>query len=166
MSSCTFLALVLAILPSQSGTLTFTKPPAWTDRAPASSMRVAEFVVPKVPGDAEDAEVIVYYFGGSGGSVEANLQRWTTQFQSSKDPVRTSSTVNDLRLTSLDISGTYVAEVRPGSTERHNKPGFRMRATVVETPKGPYFIKLTGPAATVDKAGAAFDQFLQTIAFK
>ena len=50
--------------------------------------------------------------------------------------------------------------------ERHNKPGFRMRATVVETPKGPYFIKLTGPAATVDKAGAAFDQFLQSLAFK
>jgi hypothetical protein len=41
-----------------------------------------------------------------------------------------------------------------------------MRATVVETPKGPYFIKLTGPAATVDKAGAAFDQFMQSLAFK
>ena len=69
-------------------------------------------------------------------------------------------------MTSLDVSGTYVAEVRPGSTERHNKPGFRMRATVVETPKGPYFIKLTGPAGTVDKAGGAFDQFLQSLAFK
>jgi hypothetical protein len=166
MSSCILIAVLLAVLPVQAGTLTFTKPAAWTDRAAASSMRVAEFVVPKVPGDAEDADVVVYYFGGSGGSVEANLQRWTTQFQSSKDPVRTSSTVNGLRLTSLDISGTYVAEVRPGSTERHNKPGFRMRATVVETPKGPYFIKLTGPAATVDKAGAAFDQFLQSLAFK
>jgi hypothetical protein len=110
--------------------------------------------------------VIVYYFGGSGGSVEANLQRWTMQFQSSKDAARTSSTVNGLRLTSLDVSGTYVAELRPGSAERHNKPGFRMRATVVETPKGPYFIKLTGPAATVDKAGAAFDHFLQSLAFK
>jgi hypothetical protein len=59
--------------------------------------------------------------------------------------VRTTATVNGLQLTILDVSGTYVAEVRPGATERHNKPGFRMRATVVETPKGPYFIKLTGP---------------------
>ena len=41
-----------------------------------------------------------------------------------------------------------------------------MRATVVETPKGPYFVKLTGPSATIDKAGAAFDQFLQSLAFK
>ena len=54
----------------------------------------------------------------------------------------------------------------PGSTEHHNKPGYRMRATVVETPKGPYFIKLTGPAKTVDAAGAAFDQFLQSLNFK
>ena len=165
-SSGPLIAVLLAMLPPQAGTLNFIKPPAWTDRAAASSMRVAEFVVPKVPGDVEDGEVILYYFGGSGGSVEANLQRWTSQFQASTDPIRTSSTVNGLQLTSLDVSGTYVAELRPGSTERHNKPGFRMRATVVETPKGPYFIKLTGPAATVDKAGAAFDQFLQTLAFK
>ena len=158
--------LVLAAPLTQAGTLTFTKPAGWTDRAAASSMRVAEFVVPRASGDAEDGEVIVYYFGGGGGSVEANLQRWTAQFQSTKDPSRTTATVNGLRLTTLDVSGTYVAEVRPGSSEHYNKPGFRMRATVVETAKGPYFIKLTGPARTVDNAGNAFDQFLQSLAFK
>jgi hypothetical protein len=80
--------------------------------------------------------VIVYYLGGGGGSVEANLQRWTSQFQSTTDPVRTTATVNGLKLTSLDVGGTYVADMRPGASERYNKPGFRMRATVVETPKG------------------------------
>jgi hypothetical protein len=159
-------ALVVAGPLVQAATLTFTKPAAWTDRAAASSMRVAEFVVPKAAGDSEDADVIVYYFGGGGGSVDANLQRWTTQFQSTKDPVRTTATVNGLKLTSLDVSGTYVAEMRPGSAEHYNKPGYRMRATVVETPKGPYFIKLTGPARTVDSAGTAFDQFLRSLAFK
>jgi hypothetical protein len=160
------IALALGASPAQTGTLTFTKPAAWKDRAPASSMRVAEFVVPKAAGDSEDGEVIVYYFGGGGGSVEANLQRWTSQFQSTRDPVRTTATVNGLKLTSLDVSGTYVADMRPGASEHYNKPGFRMRATVVETPKGPYFIKLTGPAKTVDSAGAAFDQFLKSLAFK
>jgi hypothetical protein len=129
-------------------------------------MRVAEFVVPRVSGDAEDGELIVYYFGGSGGGVEANLQRWTAQFQPRNEPTRTTATVNGLKLTTLDVKGTYIAEVRPGATERHNKPGFRMRATVVETPKGPYFIKLTGPSATIDRAGVAFDQFLRSLAFK
>lgn len=159
-------ALVLSAPIVQAGTLTFTKAAAWKDRPPASSMRVAEFIVPKASGDSEDADVIIYYFAGGGGSVEANLQRWTSQFQSTKEPVRTTATVNGLKLTSLDVSGTYVAEMRPGSTEHYNKPGYRMRATVVETPKGPYFIKLTGPAKTVDGAGAAFDQFLRSLAFK
>ena len=159
-------ALVLSAPIVQAGTLTFTKAAAWKDRPPASSMRVAEFIVPKASGDSEDADVIIYYFAGGGGSVEANLQRWTSQFQSTKEPVRTTATVNGLKLTSLDVSGTYVAEMRPGSTEHYNKPGYRMRATVVETPKGPYFIKLTGPAKTVDSAGAAFDQFLRGLAFK
>ena len=160
------IALALGASPAQTGTLTFTKPAAWKDRAPASSMRVAEFVVPKAPGDSEDGEVIVYYFGGGGGRVEANLQRWTSQFKSTKGPVRTTATVNGLKLTSLDVSGTYVADMRPGASEHYNKPGFRMRATVVETPKGPYFIKLTGPAKAVASAGAAFDQFLKSLAFK
>lgn len=159
-------ALVLSAPLVQAATLTFTKPAAWKDRPAASSMRVAEFVVPKASGDSEDAEVIIYYFGGGGGSVEANLQRWTSQFQSTKDPIRTTATVNGLKLTSLDVSGTYVAEMRPGSTEHYNKPGYRMRATVVETPKGPYFIKLTGPAKTVESAGTVFDQFLRSLAFK
>ena len=166
MFSSALIAVVLAVLPVQTATLIFIRPAAWTDRAPASSMRVAEFVVPRASGDAEDGELIVYYFGGTGGTVDANLQRWTSQFQSTKEPIRTTSTVNNLRLTSLDVSGTYVTEVRPGSTARHNKPGFRMRATVVDTPKGPYFIKFTGPAATIEKAGAAFEQFIESLAFK
>ena len=166
MFSITVLAVTVMMPAAQTGTLTFAKPAGWNERAPASSMRVAEFVIPKAEGDSEDGELIVYYFGGGGGSVEANLQRWITQFQSPTQPLRTTATVNGLKLTSLDVGGTYVAEMRPGSTEHYNKPGFRMRATVVETPKGPYFIKLTGPATTIEKAGAAYDQFLHGLAFK
>src|SRR5512141_2982509 len=101
-------ALVLAVQAASTSTLTFTKPAAWTSRAAASSMRVAEFVVPRALGDAEDGELILYFFGGGGGTVEANLQRWISQVQSSTEPVRTAATVNGLRLTSLDITGTYV----------------------------------------------------------
>lgn len=162
----TFIGFMLLLVTAQTGTLTFSKPASWRERPASSSMRVAEFVVPRVAGDSEDGELIVYYFGGSGGSVEANLERWTKQFQTTKEPVRTTTSVNGLKLANLSVSGTYVAEVRPGASERHNKPGFQMRATVVETPRGPYFIKLTGPSATIDKAGSAFDQFLKSLAFK
>ncbi len=133
-------------------------------------MRVAEFVVPKVATDPEDADVVIYFFAGGGGSVDANIQRWIGQFEQPsgvavKDSGRATFDVGNLKVTTVDVSGTYVAEVRPGATERHNKPNFRMRAAVVETPKGPYFIKLTGPAATVKAASPAFDQFLKTLRF-
>jgi hypothetical protein len=162
--------LLLASAALQSGTLTFTKPSTWTDRPAASSMRVAEFVVPKAAGDVEDGELIVYYFGGGGGNVQANIDRWIGQFK--PEPGATTSqkmeslTVNGLKVTTIAVRGTYIAEVRPGSTERHNKPNFSMRAAVVETPKGPYFIKLIGPAATVQHAGSSFDQFLKSVRFQ
>jgi hypothetical protein len=161
--------LFLAFIP-QTGSLSFTAPTGWQPRAPASTMRVAEFVVPKTAGDPEDAEVIVYFFGGTGGSVDANVQRWIGQFERPKgapaDGGRTSFNVGTLKVTTVDVSGTYIAEVRPGATERHNKPNYRMRAAVVETPKGPYFVKFTGPAATVAAGMSGFDAFIKSLRYE
>jgi len=72
-------------------------------------------------------------------------------------------TANGLTITLVDVSGTYVAEVTPGSAERLNKPGFRQRAAVIETAEGPYFIKLVGPAATVAKWDESFMTFLRSV---
>jgi hypothetical protein len=152
--------------------LLYTKPNAWTAAATTSSMRVAQFVVPRSVGDTADAELIVYYFGGSGGSVDANIDRWIRQMQqpdgraSSAVAKRSTRTVNGLSVTLVDVTGTYIAEMSPGSPQRHNSPNFRLRAVVVTTPNGPYFIKLTGPTATVAAADSAFEQFLSSIKYK
>jgi hypothetical protein len=160
-----------AIAAPQAPGLTFTAPPVWQSRPAASSMRVAEFVVPRTNGDSEDAEVIVYYFGGGGGSADANVERWIGQMEqpdgsgSQAKAVRSSLTANGLKLTTVDVSGTYVAEMRPGATEHFNKPGYRLRAAVIETPRGPYYVKMTGPARTVGAANADFTAFLQSLRF-
>ena len=163
------ISLLLTLTP-QTGTLTFTAPAGWQTRAPASTMRIAEFVVPKTAGDPEDAEVIIYFFGGTAGSVDANVQRWIGQFERPKgapaDGGRTSFNVGNLKVTTVDVSGTYIAEVRPGATERHNKPNYRMRAAVVETPKGSYFVKFTGPAATVAAGMPGFDAFIKSLRYQ
>ena len=150
--------------------LQFTAPPTWKSRASASSMRVAEFAVPRVAGDTEDAEVIVYFFGGGGGSVDANIDRWVGQFRTQSGgpvpaPKRMTSTNGTLNVTAIDVSGTYVAEVKPGAGDRLNKPNFRMRAAVVETPKGPYFVKFTGPEKTVAQSitSGDFDRFIKSL---
>ena len=54
----------------------------------------------------------------------------------------------------------------PGAKERHNSPNFRLRAAVIETPNGPYFIKLTGPAKTIAAAEKAFEQFLASLKYQ
>jgi hypothetical protein len=152
--------------------LTFSKPPEWTPVKTTSSMRVAQFVVPRTAGDTADGEFVLYFFGGSGGSVEANIDRWIGQMQqpdgrpSSAVANRSSRTVNGMSLTLVDVTGTYVAEVTPGSTERYNSPNFRLRAAVVNTPKGPYFIKLTGPARTVAASERAFEQFVASLKYQ
>jgi|SRR5215204_330530 len=165
-----FVTTLLFVTSIQSGALTFNAPPEWKTRPAASTMRVAEFVPPRAPGDMEDADVIVYFFGAMPGSVQANIDRWIGQFQPDPSapakPAPETTTVNGLKVTMVAVQGTYIAEVRPGSSERYNKPNFRMRAAVIETPKGPYFIKLTGPIASVRQASGAFDQFLKTLKFQ
>lgn len=167
------LAILAITLMTQGGTLHFTAPPAWKSRPAASAMRVAEFTVPRAAGDSEDGEVVVYFFGGAGGGVKENIERWVGQFQAADGgpasaPVEMVSKIGALTVTSVDVSGTYVAEIRPGQSERFNKPGFRMRAAVIETPKGPYFVKLTGPQATVNRAltSGGFSQFIRSLRFE
>jgi hypothetical protein len=151
--------------------LTFNAPPAWKSVPTSSSMRVAQYSIPRAGGDAQDAELVVYYFGGTGGSVEANIERWVGQMQqpdgrpSSAVMKRQSRTVNGLKVTLVDVPGTYVAEMTPGATQRHNSPNFHLRAAVIETANGPYFIKLTGPAKTVAASEKAFESFLGSVKF-
>ena len=162
-------ALVLALL---AGNLTFAPPPGWKSSNPTSSMRVAEFTLPRAAGDTDDAQLVVYFFGGSGGGVDANIQRWIAQMQqpdgkaSGAAATRETRKVHGLTVTLVDVSGTYVAEVSPGAAEHHNQLHYRLRAGVVETTKGPYFIKLVGPEKTIAKWDAAFNQFVGSFDFK
>ena len=136
-------------------------------------MRVADFTLPKVAGDPEDATATVYFFGAQqGGSVQANMDRWMSQMaqpdgKPSKSVAKTSSFVSHgLKISAVDVSGTYVAETAPGSGQNLNKPGFRQIAAVVETPGGNYYVKLTGPAKTVAKWEPSYTAFLKTLRFE
>lgn len=168
------LALFLALASGAvfAAGLTYAAPAGWTSTPSTSSMRIAQFVLPRTAGDAQDADLVVYYFGGSGGTVEANIERWLGQMQqpdgrpSSAVAQRQKKSVNGLAVTVVDVSGTYVAEMTPGAAERHNSSNFRLRAAVIETPNGPYFIKLTGPATTIAAHDKAFEQFLSSVNYK
>src|SRR5258706_6423846 len=155
------------------GELRYKAPDGWVKEQTTSSMRVAQYKLPKTEGDPEDALLVIYFFGATqGGAVQANIDRWISQMQqpdgsASKDKARTeTSTVNGLKVTSVDVSGTYTAEMAPGSGTTHNDKNYRMRAAVIETPRGNYFLKLVGPAKTMDHWEQSFTNFVQSFEFK
>ena len=128
-------------------------------------MRKASYKIAAVAGDPEDAEAAVYYFGRtSGGSTDANIQRWTAQFPDvpAAEVKRVERQANGMKQTVVDITGTY-----DGSSmtikEPQKKPNFRMLAAVVETPAGSYFFKLTGPQKTVESAKSAYLALLDSV---
>jgi len=135
-------------------------------------MRVAQYKLPKVAGDAEDASLVVYYFGQSqGGSTAANVERWVGQMKQAdgnavKDAKQEQFETNGLKVTTVDVSGTYVAETAPGSGTFHNNAGYRLRAAVVETPNGSYFVKLVGPEKTVAQWNESFQSYLKSFQLK
>ncbi len=147
--------------------LKFTAPSDWIGETPSSSMRQAQYRLPRVSGDTEDAELAVFFFGGSGGSVQANIDRWIGQFQKPDGTpaagVTSRRQVHGIPLTIVDVSGVYLSSGGPMMTETARKPDFRMLAAVAEGPNGPWFFKLTGPAKTVTKWEPSFQSFLDTI---
>jgi hypothetical protein len=85
----------------------------------------------------------------------------------SKSKAKTeTSRVNGLKITSVDVAGTYTAEMAPGSSEKRNDANYRMRAAVIETPKGNYFLKLVGPAKTIDRWDQSITDFVKSFEFK
>jgi hypothetical protein len=160
--------------PGQSaGDLHYKVPDGWVTAQPSSKMRVAQFKLPKADGDNEDAELVLYYFGANqGGTAEANIDRWISQIQqaesgASKDKAKTESVaVNGLKVTTVDVSGRYTAEMAPGSGKFYDNANYRLRAAVIETPKGNYFVKLVGPAKTVGRWDQSFTDYLKSFEFK
>ena len=162
-------ASLVLLLQSPAPALKYDVPEGWSSKPLSSKMRLADFVLPKAEGDPEDASLVVTFFGGQGGTVQANFDRWLTQMQqpdgrASKDVAKTSALkTHDLNLSIMDLPGTFVAEIAPGSSEHFNKPGFHLRAAVIEGKGGPYFIRLVGPAKTIAKWDAAVQAFFKSL---
>jgi hypothetical protein len=168
------LAVVLVVASQQpAATLKFTTPAGWVEEKTTSTMRVAQFKLPKVADDTEDASLVLYFFGtGQGGGTAANIERWVGQMKqpdggdSNSKAKEEALTVNGLKVSTVDVAGTNTAELAPGSGEFHNKPNYRLRAAVIETPKGSYYLKLVGPEKTVAKWDKSVTELVKSFEFK
>ncbi len=150
------------------GSLRFTAPAGWVSEAPSSSMRKAQFRLPRAEGDSEDAEMVVFYFQGGGGGVQANIDRWIGQFsRADGSPANdiakvTKKVIHGIPVTTVDVSGTYSGAMGPMGAASQPKGAYRMLAAVAEASDGPWFFKLTGPEKTVTKWESSFQSFVDT----
>jgi hypothetical protein len=148
-------------------------PADWTPKGSTSKFRIKEFELTAAKGDSTNANLTIFFFGeGSGGSIDDNVKRWKTMFVPPEgktvDQVSKleNKKINGIDVAYFEISGSYKYKARPfdQSEQPQLRPNYRMIDIIMETKKGPYFIRLVGPAATVEHHKKAFDDWLN--AFK
>ena len=140
--------------------LGYTLPAAWTSQTPSSGMRVAQAVIPGIPGVAGASgpgQFAIFFFGpGGGGSADANIQRWIEQIDKPLAPPRGETfTANGLKVRWIEVAGTLKAETI-GMGPATPQPGSRLLGAVVEGPGGPWYFKAIGPDATIAAARGSF----------
>jgi hypothetical protein len=139
-------------------------PAAWVAAQPQSNMRLAQFIVPAAGDDGEGAEMVVYYFGpAQGGTLEANVGRWQSQFTGPDGgPVEPQITELEgaFKATLVSLRGSYARGVGMGPTG-DALPDRMLLAAIVETPEGKLYPQLHGPAELVVAARPAFVGFIE-----
>jgi hypothetical protein len=159
------------------GSITARVPGGWTPVKSDSQFRLAQYAVPKAPGTTATALFIVYYFGkGGGGTVEANMERWIGMVRQPNGSEtravakRGQAERPGLRISTLDVAGTYMESPTPMSTEVTPRPNYRMLAAIIETTKpegeGPYYFRLVGPARSIAAAKAGWEALLGSVRAK
>jgi hypothetical protein len=145
-------------------------PADWQEEKPDNSTRVKQFRLSPIGDDKDNVEVVIFYFGeGKGGSVEDNIKRWKGFFVPPEGKtIEQVSKVEKMKVggvpvTYLDIHGTYSFRFPPFAPNAKTtlRPNYRMLAVVFESKKGPYFIRMVGPADTVEHYKKGFDEWIK-----
>jgi hypothetical protein len=143
--------------------LAYEFPADWRPEEPSSSMRFAQAVV---PGPGGDGEISLFFFGvGGGGGVEANLARWVGQVDAAPGttPERGNFAAGkDLNITWVAVNGTLKAGGM-GMGPATDQPNSSLFGAVAVGVGGPWFIKVTGPEATLKAQREPILTFLKSL---
>lgn len=148
-----------------AGNFKFSVPPGWRAEQPSSPMRKAELYVPgpEGTGKAGEAIITVFHFGpGQGGTVQQNVDRWFGQFDGDNDAkgaATAKETIGTVPVTFARARGTFQSGM-PGQPTTPLE-GQALLGAILESPNGDVYIKMTGPAPTVEKAEPAFVQMVR-----
>lgn len=143
------------------GSVRFDRPDGWNYTRPTDGMRAAQ--LEKKSGRSSLLITFTRFPPGSGGSVQANLDRWIGQFVSTETPAKIGKPEGTvLPLTTVKINGTLRGGV-PGGPAK-DSPGSLLLGAILESPEGLVVIKLAGPASFVSREEKAFSDLVRAAA--
>lgn len=146
-----------------------TAPTGWKAQEPTMKERVYQFLLPKVEGDKHDAALMVFYFPGGGGGIQANIDRWKGMVVAADGAKpdeaykTTEMKVGDVKVTIFEANGSYKFKKRPfdPNEEPELRPDWRLVGVIFESKNGPYFMRMVGPKKTMDANRKGFEEWLK-----
>ena len=151
--------------PAVSGPATlpfaWSVPEGWTE-APSSQMRLVNLV----PGGDPRAECYLTVLPGSGGGVEANVNRWRNQM--SLEPLSSEEFAALPKKPLLGEEAVYVEfdGVYKGMSGDQNQPDFKMVGLILGVNDSGVFVKMYGPKDLIDRELAHFNVFCDSLKIK
>lgn len=156
------------------GGVTATIPGEWSSQPPIGQFRVAQYGLPKAGADTGNALLLVFHFGkGGGGSVEDNVKRWVGMMQQPdgvdvrKVSKRATLERPKLRITTVEVPGTYLDKPFPFSPDITERPNYRMLAAIIETTdeagEGPFYLRIVGPTKTIEAAKPGWEKLIASL---
>lgn len=150
------------------GKVTAEKPEQWNVVQPKMRMIAFEFSAPK-EAQAEDAARITVM--QAAGSIEDNIKRWIGQFEgATEDDAKVEKKeVDGGVIHTVDLTGTFVQTMggpfAPGPTKKLEN--HRLLGAIIETKNsGKIFVKMTGPAKTVEELSKGMQAFVDSVEIK
>jgi hypothetical protein len=128
------------------GAPTYTAPAEWTS-APPRQFQTALWTV------GADEQKLEISLSQSGGSMEANLQRWRTQV--GDDPNGAAEPATE----SISVGGASATRVELKGAEKS------ILGVIVPRGETSWFFKMMGPAALVDQERERFQAFIDSVQF-
>lgn len=134
-------------------------PAGWKESEASSTFRLGQFELDAAKDDAEGGEVVVFWFQGGVGGLDANLKRWIGQFDAGgrSGTIRRGTSEGGQEYTMIDLSGTYRQSFGPpvrGQTRP--RPDWRVANVWIDDPAGAYVLRISGPKSTVEKEMKSF----------
>ncbi|TVQ77993.1 MAG: hypothetical protein EA380_06575 [Phycisphaeraceae bacterium] len=137
-----------------------TVPEGWVQETPESTMRAAQFRLPPADG-AAPGEMAVFRIRG--GGVEDNFTRWIGQFSSMPgEPQRGRRTAGNLAIDWIKLRGTLTVAPMAGGTGEAQPDSVFYGIIIMGAPV-PMQIRISGPAATLDRHAQAITDFINSI---